>query len=199
MPSTVVRLVRERRRLEVLERELAEDRVVRVRDAERRLWHWLSRLVVAQVRLEHRADAAVERDLVVGIDAAGDERARGDELEHRRGRRPHVGREVPVERAVALALGILGAAAGEREDPAVGRHRDDRAARRVRLGEQLLGGVLEIGIERELSRASPCAGLVVIAGARDLIEIERRGGGGAGEQAAGRRVGACRAPEWRRR
>ena len=65
-------------------------------------------------------------------------------------------------------LGSLGAAAGEREDAAVGSHRDDRAARRARLVEQLLGQLLQIGIEGEHGARVPSAQrrLVVIADER---------------------------------
>src|SRR5204862_2400606 len=93
--------LQERGRLELLERELAEDRVVRMRDAVGQALAARIAPVVTQVRLEDLADTAVVADLVARIDAGGDEGARGDQLEHRRRGRPYLGGEPPVEDALA--------------------------------------------------------------------------------------------------
>src|SRR6185436_6615865 len=87
-PAEQLGLGLERRRLQLLERELAEDRVLRVRDAVAQGVAAEVAAVVAQVVLDHRAQAAVVADLLVGKDAGPQQRARRDELEDRGARGP---------------------------------------------------------------------------------------------------------------
>ena len=192
-PSSCANAV-ERGGLELLERELAEDRVVRVRDAEREALAPDVALVVAQVRLHHRAHPAVEADLVVGIDAGGDQRARGDQLEHRRGGRPDVGGEPPVERRLRAQPCCLWLGRRSLRRPASARMRPSGAIATIAprgaraSASSFSASACRSRIERQHGApAIPERRLVVrspTGGERDAVEIEQRGGGSAGAAVA---------------